>query len=426
MRLVLAISLSAAACAGGVRRDVVAPERAGGVQHAPAPSDGPIAHVRPLAVTVRRDHVDTLAREPMLVEHPGGALFISAYNHVRPGLWKSLDQGGTWARVDVGSAAQGAIGNSDADLAVAPDGTLYLVALSFDSASGHGRQIAVGVSPDTGATWRWSTISRTVGDDRPWVAVTPTGIAHVVWNDGHGVQHAASRDRGATWTHLQRVSDRGGSSHLAAGPHGELAVRIAPGAAAGNVCDEGADFVVVSVDGGATWQSHAPPGGDRPAGCSNVEQEPVPRWVDPLAWDGAGALYALWTTTAGVWLGRSTDRGSTWTTWQLPGEPADTAFFPYLTARGTGALAATWFTHTGDSLHWRAARLEVPAAGPPRVALSPPLTLESWRGEPPAPDTAGEYLPNLLLPDGSVAVVTPIQHEAAHRLGFTWWRLAEP
>jgi hypothetical protein len=28
----------------------------------------------------------------------------------------------------------------------------------------------------------------------------------------------------------------------------------------------------------------------------------IRRWVEPLAWDGEGHLYSLWTDTTGVWL----------------------------------------------------------------------------------------------------------------------------
>jgi hypothetical protein len=37
------------------------------------------------------------------------------------------DGGNRWTRVNVGSEADGAIGNSDVDLAMARDGTLYFV-----------------------------------------------------------------------------------------------------------------------------------------------------------------------------------------------------------------------------------------------------------------------------------------------------------
>ncbi len=57
--------------------------------------------------------VGTLAREPMIAELPNGALFVSGYSDTTPKLWKSSDRGATWARVNVGTAADGAIGNSD-------------------------------------------------------------------------------------------------------------------------------------------------------------------------------------------------------------------------------------------------------------------------------------------------------------------------
>jgi hypothetical protein len=86
-------------------------------------------------------HVDYLspvpgaaAREPMIVEHPDGTLFVSGYGYQESGplqtvprLWKSADQGATWTTVNVGTEADGAIGNSDVALAVARDGTLYFV-----------------------------------------------------------------------------------------------------------------------------------------------------------------------------------------------------------------------------------------------------------------------------------------------------------
>ena len=87
-----------------------------------------------LSLSAPSHHVfdDRIAREPMLVEHPGGVLFVAGYgmaarptNVETPNLWKSTDGGKAWTRVDVGTAVQGALGNSDVDLAVAGDGTLY-------------------------------------------------------------------------------------------------------------------------------------------------------------------------------------------------------------------------------------------------------------------------------------------------------------
>lgn len=88
--------------------------------------------------------------------------------------------------------------------------------------------MAVAASIDAGQSWHWTVISRNRFDDRPWIDVASDGAAHVIWNDGSGVAHAVSRDRGRTWINLGRVHDHGGSSHLAIGPAGELAVRITP------------------------------------------------------------------------------------------------------------------------------------------------------------------------------------------------------
>ena len=370
-----------------------------------------------LTIAAQIEHLDTLVREPMVVQHQSGALFVAGYNRVRPGLWKSADNGATWTRVDVGTASQGAVGNSDVDLAIAPDGTLYFVSMGYDNKLREGTHVAIGVSRDVGATWRWTTVSRMRFDDRPWIDVAPDGTAHVVWNDGNGVNHSVSRDGGITWTRMARVHDRGGSSHLAVGPHGEIAVRITPGAASSNKCDEGTDLVAISADAGATWRKHAAPGSPRASGCGD-DARAIPRWVDPIAWDAAGALHALWTTPAGVWVGRSQDQGATWTNARIA-DDAD-AYFPYLVARAEGELAATWFTGVDSTLRWRVARVNV--RGTTSANTSAPMPIESMRGDPSRRDPGGEYLATALLRDGTIAVVTPIQHESAHRLGFTWWR----
>lgn len=372
-----------------------------------------------LTVAQRVEHLDIIAREPMLVEHPNGALFVAGYGAPRPTLWTSTDRGATWRGVDVGFE----VGNSDVDLAMAADGTLYFASMLFDRAKGEGMQIAIGVSGDAGATWRWSTLSQARFDDRPWIEIAPDGTAHAIWNDGSGVQHRISRDRGATWTPAVRIHDRGGSSHLAIGPNGEVAVRVTPLSASGNKYDEGVDLIAVSTDGGATWQKHPAPG--ERDWSPDLTGPATPRWVEPLAWDSAGRLYSLWTDKKGVRLARSSDRGATWTTSTIA-DTAAPAFFPYLVARGDGELAATWFTASTNDMHdlqWFAAR-----ADGAKVMLSAAQSLEARRPRerdgPMFNDPAGEYLPVAFLRDGTIAVVTPIQNWPEKRQGFTWWRFA--
>jgi hypothetical protein len=380
-----------------------------------------------LVLTRHVEHLDAPAREPMIVEHPSGALFVSGYRSGRPTLWKSLDRGAKWARVNVGTEAQGAVGNSDVDLAIARDGTLYFVAMGYNRRVNEGTSIAIGVSRNLGATWSWTILSKTRFDDRPWVEVAPDGTAHVIWNDGRGVNHVVIRDRGVSWTKQPRINDHGGSSHLAVGPNGEVAVRIVPLSASGNKFDSGVDLIAVSTNGGASWQKHSAPGQRDWKPLTNTEPGRIPRWVEPLAWDAQGFLYSLWTDHTGVWLARSTDQGANWKQWRLV-ETSDLAHYPYLIARDRGELAATWFTGSAETLRWHAARIDLSGNdSQPRVMESLPLRADSWDppdrpGDPPVRDTAGEYLGITFLRNGGLAVVSPIQDPMRWRYGFSWWR----
>ncbi len=406
--------------------------RSGGVGRASSETSPPWT----LTMAAPVEHPDVLAREPMIVEHPDGTLFVSGYGAAfmsgkrsdEATLWKSRDGGTTWTRVNVGTEASGAAGNSDVDLAVARDGTLYFATLVYDEKADEGKQISVGVSKDVGATWKWTLLSKTRFDDRPWVKVAPDGTAHVIWNDGRGVCYAVSQDGGLTWTERARIHPQGGSSHLAVGPNGEVAVRVTPTSAAGPKYDEGVDLIAVSTDGGMTWQKHAAPGTRE----WNPESEfPVPRWVEPVAWDARGALYSFWTNLKGIWLGRSVDQGATWTTWRLEESP-EVAYFPYLVARGEGELAATWFSGWTGTWQAHVARIDVgEGETPPRMVESAPFKPDSWRQNRSWPedalirDTAGEYLAVSFLRAGGLVVVSPIQNKREKRFGFSLWKVEE-
>ncbi|HEX5716310.1 MAG TPA: sialidase family protein [Thermoanaerobaculia bacterium] len=379
-----------------------------------------------LSVADPIDHLDSLAREPMVVEHPDGTLFVSGYGASAPTLWKSSDHGANWMRVHVGNEADGALGNSDVDLAVAPDGTLYFVAMVFDREALEGRSISIGVSKDVGMTWSWTLLSETRFDDRPWVEVAPDGTAHVIWNDGDGVCHAVSRDGGITWTERPRIHAQGGSSHLAVGPHGELAVRVTPLSASGNRYDEGIDILAISSDGGATWQKRAAPGQREWSPMQDNQVPPrwvepaLPRWVEPLAWDAEGALYSLWSNQKGLWLAQSRDQGVDWTSWHMD-KGADVLYFPYLIARGHGELAGTWFSGVGEKVQAHVGLFKVGDGDAPRLIQSKPIRLNAWRQD--VRDTGGEYLAMTFLRTGGLGVVSPVQNQQAEQFGFSWWKI---
>jgi hypothetical protein len=432
-----------------------------------------------LRVERRVVHLGFEADESMIVEAPGGTLVVAAQggpwssdsqyaanpaywnSQWRARLWTSRDHGATWKQAILGPA-DGDIGNSDVDLAAAPDGTLYLASMKWNESAREGLGMAVGVSDDVGATWSWTKLSTRRFADRPWTVVAPDGTAHVIWNDGQGVQHVASRDGGKTWSRPARIYDHAGSSHLAVGPHGELAVRLIPWSASHNFLKPSADLIAVSTDAGAHWKTWRAPG-ERQWGtwaaaaahairsdgveefagkdtailrcCSAYD---IPRWIEPLAWDGEGRLYSLWTDRTGVWLARSMSGGATWTSWRIVdcGAPC---FFPYLIGRRDGELAATWHVGNainvagtvakGEPLRWQAAVIKVGhGTSAPRVVKSQLIELETFNwgdgthssGVDRQP--AGEYLPVTFLRQGGIGVATPIQDPRAHRVGFTYWR----
>ena len=375
-------------------------------------ASGKPAITRTLVATEEVEHLDRLAREPMVVELSDGTLFVSGYDSnptKSPGLWRSHDHGATWESVNVGSQAD--------------------VALTIDVKKEEAVRIAVGASKDAGAKWSWKVLSESRVDDRPGVGVTPDRTAHVIWSEESGVRYAVSQDGGASWNLGSPIHEQGGSSHLAIGRNGEIAVRITPLSASGNKFTSGVDLIAVSRDGGKTWQKHPAPG---ERDWSPSPDKGTPRWVEPLAWDEDGALYSLWGSQKGLWLARSTDQSKTWTSWHIV-DRDEVSYYPYLTARGHGELAATWFSGLRDDIRTHVARIKVTdAKTPPEIIEAQPFQAEIWsyifpghEKDPVVHGTGGEYVPVTFLRDGSLGVVTPIQNQRDKRLGFTWWKFAE-
>ncbi len=395
----------------------------------------PAAADNGLRLISRNDHLDSLAREPMIVRHESGALFVAGYASqitgtdwtAPPLLWRSDDDGESWDRVDVGTTSDGAQGNSDVDLAAGPDGTLYFLSMGFNRETREGTHIAVGISRDVGATWQWQMLSTTRFDDRPWISIAPNGIVHVIWNDGSGVRHSVSENSGGSWSEQEPIHFAGGSSHMAIGPQGEIAVRISPISASANKYDAAVDLIATSSDNGVSWIKRPPPASlswDRTLSGPQT----VRRWVEPLAWGNEHDLWHLWSEGQVIKLGRSTDYGQSWQIHDVTHEKG-IAFFPYMVAGPGGKLAATWFVKDGHNLSARTALIDISAETNSRlkVQTSDLFTISAWleNTETMTPTPAGEYIPVMFLADGTLAVVSPIQDGEHGRWGFTWWNFGE-
>ncbi|MEO5588747.1 MAG: hypothetical protein ABIS03_04105, partial [Gemmatimonadaceae bacterium] len=183
----------------------------------------------------------------------------------------------------------------------------------------------------------------------------------------------------------------------------------------------------VSEDKGSTWRKTAAPSHLKWVNWDEVDKDPnsIERWVEPLAWDASGNLYHLWTDTSGVHLARSADRGRTWHAWRIA-TSGPRPHYPYLTARGNGDLAATWWTGTDSDLRAHIAHITV-CRDSPLVVGSEPFLVDAWKRTQPGDttrhrDSAGEYFPVAFLKSGDLGVVTAVQDISAQRTGFTWWK----
>ncbi|WP_172675922.1 sialidase family protein [Croceitalea dokdonensis] len=384
-----------------------------------------------LKIAEQVEVIEHLVREPMFVEHPSGSLFVSGYSNktATPHLWRSDDKGKTWNILDVGTQSEGADGNSDVDLAVDSQGTLYFITMryttfpenmdDFDFMKAKGKHIAVGVSKDEGSSWKWKYISKEDYDDRPWIVVDSDHGAHIIWNNNKGVHYVKSKDQGETWSEKMTISPKGGSSHFAAGENGLLAVRVSALSASATIYSSGTDFVSISKDNGDTWNSVKLPGkrswkGERSNG--------VDRWVDPLAWDDNDILYHMWSENQTLYLGVSEDYGQNWNIIEVL-KNEDQLYFPFLSIKN-GTLAFSCLSGYDNDIRHHAGVINL-VGNEYNVSAIEPLKLENLKGRF-GSDTlshGGEYFPIQVLKDGDLGMVTTIQDYGKNQLGFTWWRL---
>ena len=384
-----------------------------------------------LIVKNKIDHLSELAREPMIAEHPSGTLFLTGYRNASdvPQLWKSSDQGKNWEKVNVGTREAGARGNSDVDLLIDKEGNIFLLSMtftklpddlqSFDFSTLKGEQITLGISRDLGKTWKWQTISQNDNDDRPWIATTTNGDLHIIWNDGHGVHHSISRDKGYNWTRQAQIHPQGGSSFIASGHTGQLAVRVTPLSASGNKIDPGVDLVRLSLDNGKTWKKVNLPGKRSWA----LGFGGIPRWVEPLAFDQEDRLYTMWSEGKILKMGISIDNGENWEE-HIVEQSKDTIYYPYLKPAGN-SLLCSWISGFNANIRHCAAILKVENSELTVYKMdAQKLDIRSRFGIGENQlSTGGEYFPIIPLSNGNYGMATTIQNSKSNRLGFTWWEL---
>ncbi len=384
-----------------------------------------------LLIINRIDHLDELAREPMLAQHPNGTLFLTGYRNAadEPQLWKSLDSGKHWQSVNVGKYEDGAQGNSDADLYIDNEGNIFLLSMSYtkapedrtnlDMSTLIGEQVVVGVSRDIGETWKWSFISKNDYDDRPWIEESSNGDLHIIWNDGKGVHHSKSTDKGETWIKQTDINAKGGSSFFAKGPNGNLALRIAPLSASGYQIDEGVDLIKLSNDNGKTWKDVKFP----EELVWSPDMSGLPRWTEPIGFDSEGNLYALWSTGNELKLAITKNEGKSWSKESIF-KSEQMMYFPYMEI-SDDFLMITWLSGNGKSLRHNAGVISLSNQNWNLLTI-PPQKLDiraRFANSENGLSTGGEYFPIIKLANGNFGMATTIQNQTSNRLGFSFWEL---
>ena len=376
--------------------------------------------------------IDGMPGEPMIVQHPDGSLYIGGYVYPKyVALYHSRDLGSTWQKIDLKNENIPELGNSDIDLTIAPNGSVHMAAMHWGDFEGAG--ISVVSSRNGTDTWSWNRISQSSGDDRPWIRATPDGTLHLIWNNRKGINYVRSSDNGESWERQPIIYPEGTSSHFAAGPNGELAVRITPRTRTEAPEDPSKDYVAVSLDGGNSWSFNQVPG-DR-------SSKSIHRHVEPIAWDVEGTLYYAWSEVNSLWLARSYDKGKNWYSERVY-ESNEKIFFPYIAVKDIGEVGLTWMQGRQETQRCFAGRISYDVQANTFKKLKPRalfwesmvtleksksvdgnLSDEQYKGFIELPRVvpiagAGEYEPVIFLQNGQMAVATEVYNAVENRYGF--------
>ena len=293
----------------------------------------------------------------------------------------SFDTGHTWTRAIPsfsrcagGSAANGGdyARASDPWLTFAPDGTAYLLSLTFTGnalAAGSTTAMLVARSADGGATWSGpiALIRDTVNFFNDKGSITAdrfdSRYVYAVWdrlvaNNSGSTFFARTVDGGASWDVAHVIYDPGPNNQtignvLLSLPGGVLLVIFteldtAPTGVTGVI------KVMRSTDHGGSWSAPALIAAELPVGTRDPSTgTPVRDGSDlpSAAIDRSGTVYIVWQDSRfsngqrdAIVLSSSLDKGTTWSQpVRVNGGPAAAAFVPCVAVRDDGLVGVTYY-----------------------------------------------------------------------------------
>src|SRR3954468_17653388 len=290
--------------------------------------------------------------EPRVKTDALGNLYAAAIQGIPAGTdaWKSMDGGNNWtylgqpdgAQIIAASGGRGVgLGGGDEDLALAPNGTVYVNSLWLGS-------LTQSTSTDGGHVWKVNPVSSDVPeDDRQWIASHGNNELYLTYkqtgallNGTQAIVALKSFDSGLTWPQLALVT----TPSMGVQPGDQGNIEVDP---SGNVytvffsTDGKSLYISRSSDGGRTWILKLV----YTATSSLVNVFPS------LAIDSAGILYIAYSDSHNVFLTHSTDQAATWS---APvrvsnGSASKSAIGPWVTAGDAGKVNITWWGTTATS-----------------------------------------------------------------------------
>ena len=287
--------------------------------------------------------------EPRVAHDALGNLYVAAIQGVPGGvdMWKSMDGGGTWSYLGEPDGAQAlatfglngvGIGGGDEDLAIAPNGAVYMDSLWLGA-------VTQTVSRDGGSTWTNNPVASDLpGDDRQWIAPFGNQILYETYkqvgadlNGTDSIFVAKSFDGGLTFTQISEVTRP--ELGVQPGVQGNIAVDQSNGYVYTVFCsaDATAIYLARSTDGGQTWILKLAYQGVPGVSLQNI--------FPTLAVDSGGNLHIAFSDSRNVYLISSNNQGASF---NPPvrvnnGVPTKTAVAPWVSAGSIGKVNIHWW-----------------------------------------------------------------------------------
>lgn len=287
--------------------------------------------------------------EPMLALAPDGTLYLQAVSSPPDGAsvsaaWRSEDRGRTWIALPIPDGA--AADSFDGAIAAGPAGEVYL-------ANAENAMLRIWRSDDGGESWSELDVPRVAPAHRMWLAPSVDRLDVGIDTLGGPNFHFALGD--AAPTLVARNYEVGGalarraSDGLLLWPRHEAAP-----------LDR---FVAYqSADDGATWTSAPMTASEPPETFPVGEARRTSIWT-PTVFDANGTAYHARSASGAVLLSRSLDGGATWSPEFALTRPDDVALMPWLTPR----LDVVAIVQNGTAWSPLALRVVWPAEGEPTI-----------------------------------------------------------